>query len=127
MVAAIGSPPTVGPVPGPSTAGLEAQIIRYKKELADCVNCASANTTEGKAAIAAAANKVGTAEARIESVAAPNQNTQPAESSPTTTQDFFAQAYDEATLIYARPTDNESSAATRFSEAASGTLVDVFA
>lgn len=122
-----GDPLGVGPAPGASTAGLDAQIIRYKKELADCVNCASASTAEGKAAIAAAANKVGAAEARIESMTAPNQNTQPAESSPSTTQEFFAQAYDEATLIYARPTDNESSAATRFSEAASGTRVDVFA
>jgi hypothetical protein len=39
------------------TAGLDAQIARYKKELPDCVNCESAKTTKGKAKIQAIVEK----------------------------------------------------------------------
>ena len=71
MVFAVGSPPlsVAAYTTGASTAGIEAQISRYKQELSACVNCASADTTEGKAAIEAAANKISQAEARIEKAA----------------------------------------------------------
>ncbi|HEY9097377.1 MAG TPA: hypothetical protein VIN38_00765 [Thiobacillus sp.] len=71
MVSAAGSPPLSVPAytTGASTTGIEAQISRYKQELSACVNCASADTTEGKAAIEAVANKISQAEARIEQAA----------------------------------------------------------
>jgi hypothetical protein len=128
MVSAIGSPPTFGfaPTPGSSTAGIEAQIIRYKKELSDCVNCVSANTTEGKAAIAAAASKVGIAEARIESIAASNQNSPAAASTTTAAADFPASAF-EGALTYERTPGIEFGSASKLSDSSAGTLVDVFA
>ncbi|MBZ0091413.1 MAG: hypothetical protein K8F27_04220, partial [Sulfuricellaceae bacterium] len=59
MVQAIGSSAASGAVgSGASSAGLDAQLARYQKELSDCVNCSSAKTPEGKRAIQAAADKV---------------------------------------------------------------------
>jgi len=128
MVSAIGSPPTSGfaPTPGSSTAGTEAQIIRYKKELADCVNCSSANTTEGKAAIAAAASKVSIAEARIESIAASNQSSQTDASTTTTANDSPTKAY-EGALTYERPAGTDSGSASKLLDALAGTNVNIFA
>ena len=53
---------------GSSTAGLEAQITQYKKQLADCVNCASAKTPAGKQQIQAITNKISSAQARIDQI-----------------------------------------------------------
>jgi len=131
-VSAIGSLPTSGtaPVPGSSTAGIEAQITRYKKELADCVNCGSANTTEGKAAIEAAARKVSIAEARIEKISKSSQiDAQAAAEAAmekTKANDSLAKAYDGA-LIYENTVGIESGAAAQRSADSAGTLVDVFA
>jgi len=128
MVSAIGSSPASGFTPAPvsSTAGLEAQIIRYKKELSDCVNCASANTTEGKAAIAAAASKVSAAEARIKSIAVTNQSS-PADAARTTSaQDSTAKTY-EGGLTYELSAGGTSGAALKFSDASTGSRVDVTA
>jgi hypothetical protein len=69
MVAAIGS--TALPSSSTSvspTAGLEAQIIRYQKQLSDCVNCDSANTAQGKETIQEISNKISAAKAKIEEV-----------------------------------------------------------
>lgn len=83
MVAAIGSATvsaTVSATSGGSlgTAGLEAQIARYEKQLSDCVNCASAKTPEGKKAIAEISNKINAARARIDEMQATKQVSQPA-------------------------------------------------
>ena len=70
MVAAVGSS-TTSPVTypkAPSTAGIEAEIQTYQKELADCVTCPSAGTPEGKKAIAEASEKIASARARIEKI-----------------------------------------------------------
>lgn len=134
MVSAIGSLPASGvaPTPGSSTAGAEAQIVRYKKELADCVNCESANTAEGKAAIAAAASKVSIAEARIESISKSNQ-IESQSSSATTTERATTTANDsraiafEGGLTYENTVGIESGSASKLSDASAGALVDVFA
>jgi hypothetical protein len=128
MASAIGSLPSPGvvPTPGSSTAGTEAQIARYKKELADCVNCESANTTEGKAAIAAAATKVSNAEARIASMSASSQGSSTDTSTTTTSSDSSAKAY-EGTLTYERPVATESGATSKLSDASAGTNVSIFA
>jgi peptidoglycan hydrolase CwlO-like protein len=80
MVAAIGSSPVLNPTPvtGTSTGGLDAQLARYKQELSDCVNCASAKTASGKAEIAAIASKISAAEARIEKLAVAKPHSTPA-------------------------------------------------
>ena len=51
-----------------SAAGLEAQLARLQKELSECVNCASANTTEGKAKIQAISDKISVVNARLDAV-----------------------------------------------------------
>ena len=78
MVAAIGSA-TVSATTGGSlgTAGLEAQIAHYEKQLSDCVNCASAKTPEGKKAIAEISNKISATRARIDEMSATKQVAQP--------------------------------------------------
>jgi hypothetical protein len=78
MVAAIGSA-TVSAMSGGSfgTAGLEAQIARYEKQLSDCVNCASAKTPEGKKAIAEISNKISATRARVDEMQATKQVAQP--------------------------------------------------
>ncbi len=116
MVSSIGSPSTSGiiPTPGSSTAGVEAQLTRYKNELSACVNCASANTLEGKAAIAAAASKVSYAEARIENIATTSQRNAPASSqiNPIGTSQTSPDHSDKtgSTVAPATKTDSEASA-----------------
>lgn len=69
MVAAIGSTAFAGAgIAGSPTAGLEAQITRYQKQLADCVNCDSAKTAQGKENIQEISNKISAAKARIEEI-----------------------------------------------------------
>ena len=53
---------------GATVASLEAQLVRYQKQLSDCVNCGSAKTVEGKAAIDALSSKISEVRARIETV-----------------------------------------------------------
>lgn len=120
MVSAIGSSLSSGS----PTAGIEAQVIRYKKELSDCVNCASADTTAGKAAITEAATKVSIAEARIESIAAANQDSKV--DAPTTATDSTTKKYDGA-LTYERTAGAESGAALTLSAEPAGSRVDLFA
>lgn len=68
MVAAISSSHASIPSPGSggSTAGLEAQLTRYQKELSDCVNCESSKTPEGKANILELQVKISSVKERIE-------------------------------------------------------------
>jgi hypothetical protein len=49
-----------------SAAGLQGQLARFEKELADCVNCASAKTTEGKQKIEAISLRISQIRERIE-------------------------------------------------------------
>lgn len=78
MVSAVGSSPTFNPsfnttsTTAASTAGIEAQIARDQKELANCVNCASAETKQGQADIQALTNKISVAKARLEQITAAN-------------------------------------------------------
>lgn len=78
MVAAIGTATVSATSGGFGTAGLEAQIARYEKQLSDCVNCASAKTPEGKKAIAEISNKISATRARIDEMQATKQVAQPA-------------------------------------------------
>jgi hypothetical protein len=54
----------------PSVAALEARLARCEKELAECVNCDTADTREGKQAIQELTIRIGETRARIEEVAA---------------------------------------------------------
>ena len=78
MVAAIGTATASATSGGFGTAGLEAQIVRYEKQLSDCVNCASAKTPEGKKAIAEISNKISATRARIDEMQVTRQVAQPA-------------------------------------------------
>ena len=67
MVSSIGVAPTYTATPvRPPVTGLQAQVARYKKELSDCVNCASAKTPQGKANIEAILNKISVIQERID-------------------------------------------------------------
>ena len=124
MVSAIGSSPasSATSTAGTSTAGIEAQIVRYKKELSDCVNCASSKTPEGKAAIQAIANKISSAQARIEKINA-DQTSAP---STATADKTPANTYAAASAA-ASKTGIESVSASTASGSTTGRLVDVFA
>jgi hypothetical protein len=50
--------------PGP--AGLDAQKERVQKQLADCVNCSSASTPEGKAKIEKLSAQLSAVDARLQ-------------------------------------------------------------
>ncbi|MES2016927.1 MAG: hypothetical protein V4484_10555 [Pseudomonadota bacterium] len=49
----------------PAAAALLAQLQRLQQQLAECVNCASAKTTEGKAAADAIRSRISQVEGRI--------------------------------------------------------------
>ncbi len=69
MVAAIGSSANAGGTAGTSpVSGIEARIALYQKQLAECVNCESAKTPEGKVNIQAISDRISAARARIEEV-----------------------------------------------------------
>jgi hypothetical protein len=128
MVSAIGSPPasSAAPTTGASTAGIEAQIVRYKKELSDCVNCASAKTPEGKAAIQAISTKISTAQARIEKITADKPASQPPTPGTTTANNTPANTYAVASTAESK-TSAESVSASDSSGSTAGRFVDVFA
>lgn len=54
------------------TGGLDARLVRYEKQLAECVNCASARTPEGKQAIEDLYSKIYDTKAKIEEVRVTN-------------------------------------------------------
>jgi hypothetical protein len=67
MVAAIGAIPTYSAqVPTVSTGGLRAELARYEKALSECVNCATAQTTEGQQEIQRLSSEIARLKARIE-------------------------------------------------------------
>ncbi|MFI4938788.1 MAG: hypothetical protein ACHP7O_00340 [Burkholderiales bacterium] len=59
---------------GASAAILQAQLDRYQKQLSDCVNCSSAKTPEGQAAIRDLLSKISVVKARIEQTTAAKPN-----------------------------------------------------
>ena len=128
MMSAIGTTPasaTAYPT-GMTTAGIEAQIARYQKELSDCVNCASANTPEGKAKIEAISSKISTAEARIAQVTTNKQAHQPAASSETAANSRLATIY-AAELAVERKSTVDSASTLNSSDTTTGSRVDIFA
>lgn len=70
MVSAIGSSYASGSLstPAESTAAIEDQIVRYRKELSNCLNCESAQTKQGQADIQVLTNKINSAEARLNQI-----------------------------------------------------------
>ena len=105
---------------GTSAAGIEAQLTRYKKELSDCVNCASAETTAGKAAIEAIANKISSAEARIDKLSASKLNNPPEASKAV--DDSKAVALETNLSSLAEPLS-----LYRWADSAAGSRIDIFA
>ncbi|MDQ1831184.1 hypothetical protein [Massilia scottii] len=49
----------------PSPVTLQAQLQRYQQQLSDCVNCASADTAQGKSDIQAIAARITQVQQRI--------------------------------------------------------------
>ena len=129
MVSAIGSAPAAAsadPTPGVSTAGIEAQIAHYKKQLSDCVNCESAKTLEGKAAIQAISNKISAAEARIEQITTAKSTAKPSVSGATTVNKPPTSTGAVASSV-AKKVNVESAPTSQGSDSSKGSLVDVFA
>jgi len=127
MVAAIGSSPanSVASQVGATTGGVDAQIAQYKKELSDCVSCASAKTPQGQAAIQAAAAKVSVAEARLEKIATEKSTNQRPDSKSATADKTFLTSEDTATTF--NKNGFESTSAPTLSGSNLGSFVDVFA
>lgn len=70
MVAAIGASPIYSAqLPAASTGGLRVELAKYEKELSNCVNCASATTTEGQQEIQRLTSEIARLKARIEEAA----------------------------------------------------------
>ena len=73
MVQAVGGTAATSISSGPAkAAGLEYQLLRYQKQLSECVNCASAKTAQGKATIEAISGKISSIRLRIDAVASSN-------------------------------------------------------
>ena len=68
MVTATGAFTSAAALAVQGTGGLDAQLARYEKQLAECVNCASARTPEGKQAIEDLYGKIHDTKAKIEEV-----------------------------------------------------------
>lgn len=62
---------------GVSAAAIQAKISRYKQQLADCVNCPSSKTLQGKAKIQELGSKISTAEAHLEQISTSKTSNQP--------------------------------------------------
>jgi hypothetical protein len=62
--------PAISVNPAAQLAGLDAQIARYRQQLADRVNCDSAKTSDGQSAIEELSSKIDAAQARLEAAAA---------------------------------------------------------
>ena len=130
MISAIGSSPAFGAAStaGVSTAGIEAQIARYKNELSGCVNCDSAKTPEGKAAIEALSNKITAAEARFEKIVISKQNVQQDASAAPVTNGKSSHAHAHPVASNAEgKNSNHAASASLSSDPAKGSLVNVFA
>lgn len=73
---------------GTSRVGLEAQLDRYKKQLSDCENCASASTPEGKTQIQNLQARIDQTEVRLKAFDTPSETTPP--NSPASAIDTYA-------------------------------------
>lgn len=127
MVSAVGSSPAFSTLPatGASTAGVEAELVRYKKELSGWVNCASANTTEGKRKIQEIASKISAAEVRIKQTVIEKPSDLPAS---TRTADAKESSATSSAMVYTAENNNgvPSVAESSESDSALGSLVDIF-
>ena len=81
MIPSVGSPATT---PSFSTGGvaLQGQLARYEKELSACVNCATAETTEGKQKIQEVSSQIEQIKARIEQATQTRSRLRVEENSP---------------------------------------------
>jgi len=78
MVQAISASVRLGQAYGaPASAGLEAQLARFQKILAECVNCDSAKTAAGKAQIQAISEKISVLRERMEQAGEAGNQRQP--------------------------------------------------
>ncbi len=128
MVAAIGASSAAygGSVATTPTAGLEAQLARYQKELSDCVNCDSAKTPEGKEQIQTISNKISAVRARIDEIDTAKPAVQPTASSRGTA--IHAGTAKEPVLPDVENKTNAApTAAPRAADSAVGSIVNVFA
>lgn len=137
MVSAIGSSPTfsVASTPAASTAAIEAQIARDTKELANCVNCASAETKQGQADIQALSNKINVAKARLEQVAESNSSDQAAALRPSLASETAVSGVatnetdtnlNSAASITTSNIDDDSATALNASDSSTGRFVDEY-
>jgi hypothetical protein len=124
MTLAIGSPTLSSAAgSGTSTAGLEAQLARCQKDLSEHVNCNSAKTPEGKAAIEALSNRINSVKTRIEEIS----NTQSSRH-PATLNATDANTNSQAAAPIAKEiTGIDAASASKSSEAIAGSRLDVFA
>lgn len=111
MSIAIGSS-SLGSYPSRST--LDAELARYKKQLADCVSCPSSNTLEGKANIQEISSKISADQAHIRKIEA------------------AAAAGNDLSALAVKPADKTSAytatgAPTTFTDSSRGKLVNAFA
>jgi hypothetical protein len=127
MVSAVGSSPASSAVStaAASTAGIEAQIARDKKELSNCLNCDSAKTKQGQADIQALSNKISIAEARLQQITAANPVNQSAALSPAAASDSVADSNTVASTAESNAGD-ESATTLHSSDSNTGRYVDVF-
>ncbi len=113
MSIAIGSSSLSGVSGGQSSrAALRAEVVRYQKQLSDCVNCSSSKTLEGKAHIQELSTRISVDQQRIKQI----------ESGGTA-------ANDPAALPATAPADTYTSASASAMPPtqAQGKLVNVFA
>jgi hypothetical protein len=127
MVSAIGSSPASSAVSTTvaSTAAIEAQIARDKKELSNCVNCESAKTSQGQADIQTLTNKISIAEARLAEISAANPANQASALTSTTASDSAANSNSVASNAEDK-ISNQSAATLDFTDSSTGRLVDLF-
>ena len=57
--------------PAQPTGGLEVELAQYRKQLSECVTCATANTPEGRREIQRIENQISAITARIEAARQP--------------------------------------------------------
>lgn len=111
---------------GTPTAGLEAQIARYQKELSNCVNCDSANTREGKETIQAISDKISAAKARLEEITAEKSSDQPNTPNAITSADITARKDALASSVNDK-IGTKSVSSSEFTNTPVGGRLDVFA
>lgn len=83
MLQAIGASASAGYAQGNAGAtGLRGQLAKFEKELSACVNCATADTIEGKAKIADISARIAQIEDRIAQASETNSTRQEATAKP---------------------------------------------